>query len=398
MWGARSGIDWDWEMPAVTAGGAHPARPPPPGGPTPPRVRPAPGGCRGCSSGLGCLVLILTPAERRPVPAPPRPRDRRRSPRATVPRRSTPPSRRLGRSTSAPSRSSTWATATSASAGPDLAVKALESAVRRDPENWRVHYGLALVRAADGQDPRPTLRTTRPAQPQGAAVQRRGSVRALDPQGLRRASGDRSCPSRASVDGRPDAPPPERGRRGAAHGRPVAACCDWPAVLQAAGARAPVHEEATHHQREAGEQTGMALKPVNGRSRRRSVRDLGLIGDPDGGDTGRLGRLVLARGRRPPPRGGRRACPSPTCACGAAAGGARPRRRRWSRPRAGVRAVGLAASSCGCGSAAASSVVWVDVLRRVALAGRRRSREPAPRGCSPPSEDEHEVTADTRLH
>jgi Flp pilus assembly protein TadD len=37
----------------------------------------------------------------------------------------------------------------------DLAVAALENAVERDPDNWEYHYGLALVKAIDGQDPRP---------------------------------------------------------------------------------------------------------------------------------------------------------------------------------------------------------------------------------------------------
>ena len=40
----------------------------------------------------------------------------------------------------------------------DLAVSNLEQAVRRDPANWELHYGLALVRGAVGQDPRPAAR------------------------------------------------------------------------------------------------------------------------------------------------------------------------------------------------------------------------------------------------
>jgi cytochrome c-type biogenesis protein CcmH/NrfG len=41
---------------------------------------------------------------------------------------------------------------------PRLAVRALERAVRLDPHNWETHYGLALVRAAAGLDPRPQAR------------------------------------------------------------------------------------------------------------------------------------------------------------------------------------------------------------------------------------------------
>jgi hypothetical protein len=40
-----------------------------------------------------------------------------------------------------------------------LGERMLESAVRRDPRSWELHYGLALVRAAAGGDPRPQLRT-----------------------------------------------------------------------------------------------------------------------------------------------------------------------------------------------------------------------------------------------
>jgi hypothetical protein len=38
---------------------------------------------------------------------------------------------------------------------PEIGVTALRNAVRRDPDNWEHHYGLALVQAVAGQDPRP---------------------------------------------------------------------------------------------------------------------------------------------------------------------------------------------------------------------------------------------------
>ncbi len=41
---------------------------------------------------------------------------------------------------------------------PDLAVTAFGNAMRRDPGNWEMHYGMALARAAGGRDPRPELR------------------------------------------------------------------------------------------------------------------------------------------------------------------------------------------------------------------------------------------------
>ncbi len=41
---------------------------------------------------------------------------------------------------------------------PRLGVRMLEAAVRRDPHNWEVHYGLALARGAARQDPRAEAR------------------------------------------------------------------------------------------------------------------------------------------------------------------------------------------------------------------------------------------------
>jgi O-Antigen ligase len=40
----------------------------------------------------------------------------------------------------------------------DLAVRVMRGAVERDPRNWRTHYGLAVVRGAAGLDPRPEAR------------------------------------------------------------------------------------------------------------------------------------------------------------------------------------------------------------------------------------------------
>ena len=38
------------------------------------------------------------------------------------------------------------------------AEREMEAAIDRDPDNWRTHYGLALVRALAGRDPLPQLR------------------------------------------------------------------------------------------------------------------------------------------------------------------------------------------------------------------------------------------------
>jgi hypothetical protein len=52
----------------------------------------------------------------------------------------------------------------------DLAVRALDNAVGKDPRNWEGHYGLALVRAAAGRDPRPQLRVARRLNPREQLV------------------------------------------------------------------------------------------------------------------------------------------------------------------------------------------------------------------------------------
>jgi hypothetical protein len=46
-----------------------------------------------------------------------------------------------------------------------LARRAMRAAVERDPDNWATHYGLAVVTAAAGQDPRPAAATARRLNP-----------------------------------------------------------------------------------------------------------------------------------------------------------------------------------------------------------------------------------------
>jgi hypothetical protein len=53
---------------------------------------------------------------------------------------------------------------------PQLAVKMMGSALHRDPENWEYHYGLALVRASAGLDPRPQLAVAVKLNPRGELV------------------------------------------------------------------------------------------------------------------------------------------------------------------------------------------------------------------------------------
>jgi uncharacterized membrane protein YhaH (DUF805 family) len=46
-----------------------------------------------------------------------------------------------------------------------LAVDAFQAAVRRDPQNWQAYYGLAIVQAVAGEDPRPAAREARRLNP-----------------------------------------------------------------------------------------------------------------------------------------------------------------------------------------------------------------------------------------
>ncbi len=58
----------------------------------------------------------------------------------------------------------------------DLAVRALSGALRRDPNNWEMHYGLAVARASAGLDPRPEGRIAkrlRPRDPRPVELLRR---------------------------------------------------------------------------------------------------------------------------------------------------------------------------------------------------------------------------------
>jgi hypothetical protein len=52
-----------------------------------------------------------------------------------------------------------------------LAREAMENAVDRDPDSWEPHYGLALVRAAEGQDPIPELDESLRLNPRELSIQ-----------------------------------------------------------------------------------------------------------------------------------------------------------------------------------------------------------------------------------
>jgi MFS family permease len=160
-WAIHAGADWDWEMPALTAwvfglGGlalAAPAHHEQPEQHTPPaRTLRLGVGLAATLAALGPGLLLVS-------------------------------ERRLDKSVAAFERGDCGRAITAAAAAqtvldvrPEpyeilgfcqtrrgfhrLAVRALERAVERDPANWEFRYGLALVRAAAGLDPRKDARAT----------------------------------------------------------------------------------------------------------------------------------------------------------------------------------------------------------------------------------------------
>jgi len=70
---------------------------------------------------------------------------------------------------------------------PDLALKAIGRALARDPDNWEYQYGLALVRASAGLDPRPQARAALRLNPESLLAQAAAKAfRTSDPREWRR--------------------------------------------------------------------------------------------------------------------------------------------------------------------------------------------------------------------
>ena len=190
VWGARSTIDWDWEMPAVTLAVLLPVAAAA-GGTSSPRLGrwSNPRRFTRVLLGLGCLILLQTPVG---IARSQEHLDRAGNAFAagdcrTAIAASIASSRALG---VRPEPFEYLGYCDVRFGRPDLAVRAFEAAVRRDPENWRVHYGLALVQAANGQDPRPRLLRARELNPLEAVVEeaQEDLAEVTTPRGWRRAS------------------------------------------------------------------------------------------------------------------------------------------------------------------------------------------------------------------
>jgi hypothetical protein len=166
-WALHAGIDWDWEMPAVTVwffaiGGLALARP---------VARSDEGDDTGAKrtgghglrplvrllAALGCLLLAVVPA-RIALSGGALEDSARAFARGDC---AAAVDRALGATEALAVRPEPFAILSYCDVRlgvPALAIRAMEKAVARDPRNWEYAYGLALVRASAGLDPRPAVR------------------------------------------------------------------------------------------------------------------------------------------------------------------------------------------------------------------------------------------------
>jgi cytochrome c-type biogenesis protein CcmH/NrfG len=171
-WAIHAGVDWDWEMPAVTlpvlalaaaALGRSSARQPRPAAPTrtvvPRALLP-----------VGAVALVVMPlaaalSQSRLDDALAAMHHRRCGPAVSA---------ALDADAALPVRAEPWEVIGYCRSRLGLgraAIGALQTAVDRDPHNWEVHYGLALVTAAAGGDPRPAARAALELNPKEPIVQ-----------------------------------------------------------------------------------------------------------------------------------------------------------------------------------------------------------------------------------
>jgi hypothetical protein len=155
MWAVHAGVDWDWQMPAVTAwffaaGGLALAAPlDRPRRETQPRVR--------LAIGLGCLLLTITPAVvwRSQTQIIKAVRAFERGDCLTAEHAA------LASNAALSSREDPFEVISYCEAGAGrfaLALSAISAAESRDPQNWEPFYSDALISATAGIDPRPAAR------------------------------------------------------------------------------------------------------------------------------------------------------------------------------------------------------------------------------------------------
>ncbi len=171
-WALHAGIDWDWELTAVSLwlfalAGAALARPAAAGGDEV-APRPTPLALRGAVA-AGCVALAVVPAL---VALSQDHLDR--GVRALMAGDCRSGAREAIEAIDLLSgRSQPWELLGYCQlrlGAPREAVRSLEAAARRDPNSWEPRYGLALAQAAAGADPRPALRRARRMNPEEPLV------------------------------------------------------------------------------------------------------------------------------------------------------------------------------------------------------------------------------------
>jgi hypothetical protein len=172
-WAVHAGIDWDWQIPAVTAGPlalAAVAVAVPPAGPQRSRRRFLRGPASRLWLATGALLLAVAPALV-----------------AVSQQRLDDSVRAFGRGDCTGALNSALSSLDAMRIRPEpfevigycdarlgltpLATSAMRSAIERDPDNWELHYGLALVRGAGGKDPRPAVRAAIALNPRESLLQ-----------------------------------------------------------------------------------------------------------------------------------------------------------------------------------------------------------------------------------
>ena len=187
-WAVAAGIDWHWEMPVVTLwffalGGAAIARVP-----TDPPRDPAPALLPRLAVAAACCALLLVPVRLALS------QDRLESGLSAL------QLGRCDRATKAAERSldaiggrpepyEIEATCALIDRQPSSAMRLMSQALRRDPANWRLHYGLAVTQARAGRDPRRSANAALRLNPQEASA--RDAVKRFEAVASGGRSGDR---------------------------------------------------------------------------------------------------------------------------------------------------------------------------------------------------------------
>lgn len=156
MWAVHAGVDWDWQMPAVTAwffaaGGLALSAPADRSRPrVHPRIR--------VGIALGCLLLAVTPAVvwRSQTQLIQAVNAFEQGDCVAAERHALASNSALG-SRSDPLEVISYCEA--AAGHLSSALSAIQAAEQRDPRNWELPYSNALISAAAGVDPRPSART-----------------------------------------------------------------------------------------------------------------------------------------------------------------------------------------------------------------------------------------------